>query len=85
MWSTLSAAWQTRTSRRDSRLHMLILLMYRQQSYEGLTSRDRRIAFGQAWTRKAWRHQMRTSRTGARAKAVPRLTKSRSEQTILGV
>lgn len=28
MWSTLSAAWQTRTSRRDSRLHMLILLMY---------------------------------------------------------
>lgn len=28
MWSTLSAAWQTRTSMRDSRLHMLIRLMY---------------------------------------------------------
>lgn len=28
MWSTLSAARQTRKSRRDSRLHMFILLMY---------------------------------------------------------
>lgn len=84
MWSTLSAAWQTRTSRRDSRLHMLILLMYRQQSYEGLTSRDRRIAFGQVRTQKTWRHQTRASRTGVRTEAVPR-HEIQNEVTIAGV